>query len=241
MPPKTTHQLSYSLVDYIEAIHTLTRLHGHAHTKDIAERLNVKMPSVTTALRHLKSRGLISYNTHYPVELTADGLKIAQSIARSHQTLEDFFLKAFALDPDTAHFVSSSIDHIVNEDIVKRFIILCNALEKRTDCKPLAIYLTEAMQLLNEHPHDNYAPATELPPGTHCIFANASKNLADAEKWLDKLQLATGMRVIIGTRSLDGSALSLLLGHEQHRADLPVAVAENLWMRELPETARNAT
>ncbi|MBQ4480542.1 MAG: metal-dependent transcriptional regulator [Victivallales bacterium] len=241
MPQNDSKQLSYSLVDYIEAIHTLTRLHGHAHTKDIAERLNVKMPSVTTALRQLKARGLINYNTHYPVELTPDGLKIAERIAKSHQTLEDFFLKAFALAPDTAHFVSSSIDHIVNDDIVKRFIILCNALEKRTDCKPLAVYLTEAMQLLNDHPGDTYAPATELPPGTRCVFACASKNLADAEERLVKLGLTPGKTVRIGTFSLDGSMLSLMTGDDAHRLDLPVAVAENLWMRELPETARNAT
>ena len=241
MPSNDPKQLSYSLVDYIEAIHTLTHLHGHAHTKDIAERLNVKMPSVTTALRQLKSRGLINYNTHYPVELTADGLKIAQRIAKSHQTLEDFFLRAFALDPDTAHFVSSSIDHIVNEDIVKRFIILCNALQKRTDCKPLAIYLTEAMQLLNDHPGDNYAPATELAAGTHCVFIRASKNLADAETRLAELQLSPGIVVHIGTFSLDGSSLSLLLGNEQRRVDLPIAVAENLWMREVSENTQTAT
>ena len=241
MPSNDPSQLSYSLVDYIEAIHTLTRLHGHAHTKDIAERLKVKMPSVTTALRQLKSRGLINYNTHYPVELTPDGLKIAERIAKSHQTLEDFFLRAFALDPDTAHFVSSSIDHIVNEDIVKRFIILCNALQKRTDCKPLAVYLTEAMQMLNDHPGETYAPATELPPGTRCVFVAASKNLVDAQTRLAKMRLTPQMAVHIGTFSLDGSTISLLLGKEQRRVDLPIAIAENLWVREVSENTPTAT
>ena len=241
MPDNDSKQLSYSLVDYIEAIYTLTRLHGHAHTKDIAERLNVKMPSVTTALRHLKSRGLIHYNTHYPVELTPDGLKIAERVAKSHQTLEDFFQRAFALTPDTAHYVSSSIDHIVNDDIVKRFIILCNALGKRTDCKPLAVYLTEAMALLNENPDANYAVATEFSPGTHCSFAFASKNLQDAEKRLAALSLTPGTPVLIGDFSLDGTTLTLMLGSEQRRVNLPIAIAENLWMKELSETARNAT
>ena len=241
MSANDSKKLSYSLVDYIEAIHTLTRLHGHAHTKDIAERLNVKMPSVTTALRQLKSRGLINYNTHYPVELTPDGLKIAERIAKSHQTLEDFFQRAFALSPEMAHYVSSSIDHIVNDDIVKRFVILGNALGKRTDCKPLAVYLTEAMKLLNDHPGENHSVATELPAGTHCVFVAPSKNLADAEKLLTELRLTPGMAVQIGNFSLDGSALSLVLGEDQRRVDIPVAVAENLWMRELPETAQNAS
>ena len=241
MPANDPNRLSYSLVDYIEAIHTLTCLHGHAHTKDIAERLKVKMPSVTTALRQLRARGLINYNRHYPVELTSDGLKIAQRIAKNHQTLEDFFLRAFALSPDTAHFVSSSIDHIVNDDIVKRFIILCNALEKRTDCKSLAVYLTEAMQLLNDHPETNYAVATELPVGTHCRFIQASRNLPDAERLLSEIRLEPGTAVHVGNFSLDGSMLSLVLGNEQRRVDLPRTVAENLWLQELPATAQNAT
>ena len=199
------------------------------------------MPSVTTALRQLKSRGLIHYNTHYPVELTPDGLKIAERVAKSHQTLEGFFQRAFALSPDTAHYVSSSIDHIVNDDIIRRFIILCNALGRRTDCKPLAVYLTEAMALLNENPDDKFSVATELPPGTHCSFAFASKNLADAEERLATLSLTPGTPVLIGDLALDGSSLALLLGAEKRRVNLPIAVAENLWMKELPDTPSNAT
>ena len=49
-------QLSASLEDYLETIAALIEEHGHAHTSDIAERMKVKMPSVTYALGTL-SRG----------------------------------------------------------------------------------------------------------------------------------------------------------------------------------------
>ena len=39
--------LSESLEDYLEAIAELIMVEGHAHTKRIAEKLDVKMPSGT--------------------------------------------------------------------------------------------------------------------------------------------------------------------------------------------------
>ena len=44
-------QLTESLEDYLEAIAELIEVEGHAHAKEIAAKLNVKMPSVTGALR----------------------------------------------------------------------------------------------------------------------------------------------------------------------------------------------
>ena len=58
-------RLSESMEDYLEAIAELIAVDGHAHTKEIAQKLNVKMPSVTGALRQLEQQGYIVYNTHY--------------------------------------------------------------------------------------------------------------------------------------------------------------------------------
>ena len=53
-------KLSASLEDYLEAIAELCSKEGHAHSKEIAEKLSVKMPSVTEALRQLVEMGYIS-------------------------------------------------------------------------------------------------------------------------------------------------------------------------------------
>ena len=42
-----TKKLSASLEDYLEAIAELCAAEGHAHSKEIAQKLSVKMPSVT--------------------------------------------------------------------------------------------------------------------------------------------------------------------------------------------------
>ena len=43
--------MSSNMEDYLETIALLIDEHGHAHARDVARRLNVKMPSVTCALR----------------------------------------------------------------------------------------------------------------------------------------------------------------------------------------------
>ena len=52
-------QLTESLEDYLEAIAELIEIEGHAHAKEIAAKLNVKMPSVTGA-RHPVVMGKLS-------------------------------------------------------------------------------------------------------------------------------------------------------------------------------------
>ena len=86
----STLNVSASLEDYLEAIGELIRLHGHAHTKDIAARLNVKMPSVTNALGVLSKSGHIIYRPNLPVLLTETGKALADRVTRRHRILQDF-------------------------------------------------------------------------------------------------------------------------------------------------------
>ena len=73
--------ISSSLEDYLEAIADLIDANGHAHSKELAERLQVKMPSVTNALQALAARDLIEYRSHQPVVLTAAGAQAATLMA----------------------------------------------------------------------------------------------------------------------------------------------------------------
>ena len=62
MTTNLSDRVSASQEDYIEAIAELIEEHGHAHTRDIAVKLGVKMPSVTNALWSLSRQNLILYS-----------------------------------------------------------------------------------------------------------------------------------------------------------------------------------
>ena len=99
-----TPDLTASQEDYLEAIKELIDEgdHGHAHTSDIARRLKVKMPSVTTALGVLRRAGLLNYDTSRPVTLTAEGEREALRVIRRHRVLAWFFQGVLGLDETSA-------------------------------------------------------------------------------------------------------------------------------------------
>ena len=144
------NQLSESLEDYLEAIAELIAVEGHAHTKEIAEKLNVKMPSVTGALRQLEKMNYIVYNTHYPVSLTSEGKAVADEVIRRHQVLMRFFSGILGLSLEKASETACRLEHVVDKDAVRRFVIFTEAIGSRSDAAALQTYLTEAMANLED-------------------------------------------------------------------------------------------
>ena len=110
-----------SLEDYLEAIRALIASHGHAHTRDIAGRLGVKMPSVTRALQLLAKQGHIVYRKNYPILLTASGEEIAEEVQRRHSFLEGFFRDQLGLEEGKASRMACKIEHIVDFDTMARW------------------------------------------------------------------------------------------------------------------------
>ena len=140
----TGQQLTSSLEDYLEAIAELTEIYSHAHTKDIADRLGVKMPSVTNALQTLSNMGLIEYRRNYPVELTESGGKLATEILHRHRALKTFFSDILMLDSKESDMTACKIEHIVGERGLERIIILSDRIKNSPECAPLRDFIEHA-------------------------------------------------------------------------------------------------
>ncbi len=116
----TEIHLSSSLEDYLETIRSLEKLNRLARVKDIARRLNVKMPSVTGALKTLKSKGLVNYKKNSYISLTDKGLEIADSIDMKHKLLVQFLEKVLLLTDDKAQETACQMEHTIDCDTVLR-------------------------------------------------------------------------------------------------------------------------
>lgn len=147
-PPGEDYQVSMlkvsaSLEDYLEAIAELIRCHGHAHTKDIAAKLCVKMPSVTNALGVLSKSGHIIYRPNLPVQLTATGKVLAERVTRRHRILQDFLQYVLELPCEEAGKAACKIEHVIDEELINRFLVLSEAVRNRNDCHNLRLHLTQ--------------------------------------------------------------------------------------------------
>lgn len=125
-----TEELSSSIEDYLEAIGSLEKEHRVARVKDIAERLDVQMPSVTGALKVLKVKGLVNYERNSYITLTDEGLKIANSISLKHKRLATFLREVLLLSPEKAQDEACQIEHAVSDETVTRLMHLMEFYEK---------------------------------------------------------------------------------------------------------------
>ena len=130
MGKANTEELSSSIEDYLEAIGSLEKENRVARVKDIAERLDVQMPSVTGALKVLKVKGLVNYERNSYITLTDEGLKIAISISLKHNRLERFLREVLLLSPDKAQDEACKIEHAVSDETVARLMRLMEYYEK---------------------------------------------------------------------------------------------------------------
>lgn len=218
-------KLSASLEDYLEAIAELSVHEGHAHSKEIAEKLGVKMPSVTEALRQLVDMGYIIYNVHYPVELTSTGKAVAEKIVRRHRILKRFFTDILGLTPAKAVEAACHLEHVVDEDTISRFVIFSDAITQRSDARSLQIYLTEAIANLGQPDAERFCTLKELAPDENAVIDRFSRNLPSPEE----TGLRCGDQLAVEGFSLDKSTLKVTASGKV--LDIPVENAENIWCK----------
>lgn len=115
-------ELSSSLEDYLEAIYNVIKVKTAARATDIAKKLDVANSSVTNALQILVNRGLINHAPYDIITLTPEGRKIAKQIAWKHEVFRNFFTTVLAIDPETANKCACSIEHIIPNEVVERFV-----------------------------------------------------------------------------------------------------------------------
>lgn len=184
--------ISSSLEDYLEAIAEIIERNGHAHTKDIADRLHVKMPSVTNALQALSVRGLINYQSHSPVVLTSLGAEKAAVIRHRHAVLKRFFSEILKLDSETADSAACRIEHLIGETVLSRFVVLAEAIDERGDCEELRRYLEETMpKITTSDDSSEWISLDKLPKGKSAVVMRVGENLRGVKKFAD-LGLVTG-------------------------------------------------
>ncbi len=115
--------------DYLETILTLESTHRVARVKDIAEALNVQMPSVTSALKTLKERGMVNYEKNSYIMLTDEGHTVAESVIQRHFAVAGFLQKVLCLPTTEAQDTACKIEHVITPDTARRLKNLTGYIE----------------------------------------------------------------------------------------------------------------
>lgn len=112
--------LSASIQDYIKVIYALCAGDQRATTKRIAQRLGVKMASVTGMVKHLAADGLVRHKPYHGVELTEKGRREALNMIRRHRLLELFLCRTLDVGWDEVDADAEVLEHAVSDRLIER-------------------------------------------------------------------------------------------------------------------------
>jgi len=106
--------------DYLEAIFHLNRDRKVIRVRDIAKRLGVKMPTVTSMLKTLRDRNLVAYEKYGCVELTLEGEGVGREIDRRHRALRRFLAEVLRVKPAQAEEEACRMEHGFSEETLDK-------------------------------------------------------------------------------------------------------------------------
>ena len=114
--------LTSVMEDYLEAIFDLEQEKKIVRVKDIAGRLGVKMPTVTSMLKTLNDRGMVHYEKYEYVELTGPGTCVGREMRRRHEAMLRFLTVVLKIDHQTADQEACRMEHALSPDTLDNLI-----------------------------------------------------------------------------------------------------------------------
>jgi len=109
------HEPSEVVSRYLEAIYYMWAEKEPLRSARLADWLGVSRPTVAIGLRRMTRDGLVTMNGRKEIELTATGMRAAESIVRRHRIMERWLTDALGLDWVTADAEAARLEHAVSE------------------------------------------------------------------------------------------------------------------------------
>ena len=109
-----------SAENYLETILILKNRLGQVRSIDIASALSYSKPSVSVAMKNLRTNGYIEVDRDGYITLLEKGRAIAEKMYERHTLLSDL-LTALGVDPVVAAEDACRIEHVISEETFEAF------------------------------------------------------------------------------------------------------------------------
>ena len=118
-----------SAENYLETILILQKRLGQVRSIDIASELSYSKPSVSVAMKNLRTNGYIDVDSDGYITLLDQGRAIAEKMYERHTLLSDM-LTALGVDQAVAAEDACRIEHVISEETFEAFKV--HAAERRS-------------------------------------------------------------------------------------------------------------
>ncbi|GAC1396074.1 MAG: metal-dependent transcriptional regulator [Pyrinomonadaceae bacterium] len=202
--------------DYLKAIYTVQQEHGTVKTVFLAERLNVKPPTVTAMLKTLAELKLVVYEPYRGVELTSAGEKVALEIIRHHRLIELYLVEALGFTWDEVHEEAEVLEHAISEKLEARIAAFLGepTIDPHGDPIPTldGIVVADTTQTL-----------ADIPAGKRARIVRVRDQQSDRLRYLSDLGLIIGRQVKVVASAPFGGPLTVRIGKETRALDRALA------------------
>jgi DtxR family Mn-dependent transcriptional regulator len=110
--------------NYLETLYVDHLENKVSRVKDVAQALDVKMPSVVAAIRSLAEKGLVEQEKYGHIELTETGIKVGKDVYERHKLLYAFFNEVLGLDSKVAEKDACLIEHCLSVQTRERLSMM---------------------------------------------------------------------------------------------------------------------
>lgn len=120
-----SHRSEESVEDYLETIYILSKRLPVVRSIDIATELGYSKPSVSVAMKNLKTKDFITVSSEGYIALTSKGKTLASEIFERHTVLSNW-LTSLGVDPQIASEEACKIEHDISShtfQILKKHIL----------------------------------------------------------------------------------------------------------------------
>ena len=110
--------------DYLEAILMIKKRSGNVRSIDVARELSFSKPSVSVAMKNLKTSNYITVDENGFINLTEAGQEIADKIYERHTFLTNW-LTSLGVDPEVAAEDACKMEHAISSEsfsAIKKYV-----------------------------------------------------------------------------------------------------------------------
>ena len=118
------HKSEESVEDYLETILVLSHKLPEVRSIDIANEMHFSKPSVSVAMKNLKTSNYITVDENGFINLTEAGQEIADKIYERHTFLTNW-LTSLGVDPEVAAEDACKMEHAISSEsfsAIKKFV-----------------------------------------------------------------------------------------------------------------------
>ncbi len=209
--------------NYLKALFNLSNSTGEVGISDLAQSLQVSLPTANSMVKSLQKGGWVIYEKYKPVVLTLEGKKAAALVIRKHRLTEMFLVKKMGFGWEEVHEVAEQIEHIHAPKFFKRM----DEILGYPTVDPHGSPIPDAQGRMQEF---SYQPLSTCRVGQEVQLTALTNSSAEFLEFLNGRALKLGLQLKIHSR--EAYDQSMVISYENHPSEtLSEKVCERLLVR----------